>query len=477
MVIDAFGLTAEELRSQFPAVYQWLYDRVKPERDQNNRARLREQWWTFAEPRKTLRAALRNIDRYIATVETSKHRTFQFLPTTTLPEHKLIAIALDDAFHLGVLSSQLHVTWALATGGTLEDRPVYSKSTCFDTFPFPAEDTGLTPALRQKISTLAEQIDQHRKRVLGLLPSHASSPDQATTPVRVLPGADFWAFDSMRPPAIPEPAHPEPVNLSVQSSNQALAHTQKAQAASNPIAAAIPASTPLALTGTVATTKPAKDLTLTGLYNVLQALREGRALTSKEKQIHSVGLVGVLNTLHDELDAAVLAAYGWGDLAQLALSGDAAFTRPTYSATSQASSTPPRDFKDELLQRLVALNQRRTLEEAAGLVRWLRPAFQNPLAKTELPAQVQQALEVDFTSKLATPAATTQTWPSTLPEQVKAVAQVLTSSPAALTQAQIEACFSASGSLKKSLPTLLQTLAALGRAQASESDGTTVWRA
>jgi len=32
----------------------------------------------------------------------------------------------------------------------------------------------------------------------------------------------------------------------------------------------------------------------TGLYNVLQALREGRALNPKEKQIHNAGLVGVL---------------------------------------------------------------------------------------------------------------------------------------------------------------------------------------
>jgi len=109
-------------------------------------------------------------------------------------------------------------------------------------------------------------------------------------------------------------------------------------------------------------------------------------------------------------------------------------------------------------------------------VRWLRPAFQNPLAKTELPAQVQQALAVDFASNPATPAATPQTWPSTLPEQVKAVAQVLTSSPAALTLAQIEACFGASGSLKKSLPTLLQTLEALGRAQRVMLDGEALWR-
>ncbi|MCY7371849.1 MAG: hypothetical protein LH479_13555 [Polaromonas sp.] len=58
-------------------------------------------------------------------------------------------------------------------------------------------------------------------------------------------------------------------------------------------------------------------LTLTGLYNVLEALRDGRPLTLKEKVIHTQGLVSVLKDLHDESDAAVLPAYGWDDLMHL----------------------------------------------------------------------------------------------------------------------------------------------------------------
>jgi hypothetical protein len=77
----------------------------------------------------------------------------------------------------------------------------------------------------------------------------------------------------------------------------------------------------------------------------------------------------------------------------------------------------------------------------------------------------------------ATATATPQPWPGALPEQVTAVAQVLASSPQALTLAQITACFAASASLKKSLPTLLQTLEALGLAQQMQLGGTTVWRA
>jgi hypothetical protein len=55
-------------------------------------------------------------------------------------------------------------------------------------------------------------------------------------------------------------------------------------------------------------------LTLTGIYNVLEKLRSGDPLTAKEKQIHDQGLITVLRQIHDELDAAVLEAYGWQDL-------------------------------------------------------------------------------------------------------------------------------------------------------------------
>lgn len=43
-----------------------------------------------------------------------------------------------------MLSSRLHIVWALAKGGTLEDRPRYNSTLTFETFPFPE---GLTPNL------------------------------------------------------------------------------------------------------------------------------------------------------------------------------------------------------------------------------------------------------------------------------------------------------------------------------------------
>lgn len=64
-----------------------------------------------------------------------------------------------------------------------------------------------------------------------------------------------------------------------------------------------------------------------------------------------------------------------------------------------------------------------------------------------------------------TPPVTTQPWPPTLPEQVRAVAQLLGASPAPLPLPAIEASFKGKGPWKKGLPRILDTLEALGRAR------------
>lgn len=166
MVIDLFGLTEKEVRTQFSEVYQHIYAKVKPERDENRRESYKRYWWVHGEPRRDMRPALDGLPRYIATVETAKHRIFHFLDAAILPDNMLIAIGSDDAFHLGVLSSTAHCEWALQQGGTLEDRPRYNKAACFDPFPFP----DATPDQRRVIAELAEELDATRKAALAEVP-------------------------------------------------------------------------------------------------------------------------------------------------------------------------------------------------------------------------------------------------------------------------------------------------------------------
>ena len=130
-------------------------------RDVNNRESYRLNWWIFGEPRRELRPALEGLSRYIATVDTAKHRIFQILDRNIMCDDKCVLVACDDGFLLGVLSSRIHVSWSLHAGAKLEDRPVYSKTQCFDPFPFPDPPE----TLKARIRATAEELDALRKQV------------------------------------------------------------------------------------------------------------------------------------------------------------------------------------------------------------------------------------------------------------------------------------------------------------------------
>lgn len=130
---------------------------------------------------------------------------------------------------------------------------------------------------------------------------------------------------------------------------------------------------------------------------------------------------------------------------------------------------------ETLLERLVALNAKRAAEEAAGTVRWLRPDFQCKTAsgQTALDGMAETEAE-DSPSPVmpATPAAPAVKlpWPAGLPEQIKAVAEVLAGSGRALSLTDLESRFTARGRWRDRLPTIIDTLEALGRARRVGAD-------
>lgn len=335
-VIDVHGYSESELQSKLPQIYQWLLERVKPERLQNRDPRLQKYWWLHRRSREDLRSMLSGVSRYIATVETMKHRLFVFLDADILPDNKLVNIALSSADNLGILSSRIHTLWSQAAGSRLGvgNDSVYVKTTCFETFPFPEANETQKATIRD----LAERLDAHRKR----------------------------------------------------------------QQAQHP------------------------DLTLTGMYNVLEKLRSEEPLTAKEKTIHEQGLVSVLRELHDDLDRAVFDAYGWNDLAEQLVGLPGATTPLPDKPEAQAAA------EEELLKRLVELNAERAAEEAQGNIRWLRPEYQDPNYGQNLEQTTSTQAELDTSSQTA-PAATATSgktaWPKTMREQISAVRNTLQTGP------------------------------------------------
>ncbi len=141
-IVD-FGCTmSEEDASLYEAPFAYLTENVKSERSSNNREQYRRYWWRHGEPRPALRTELAKLSRYIATPEVAKHRIFVFIPVAVLPDKNLQVIARADDLTFGILHSRFHELWSLRLGTSLEDRPRYTPTTTFETFPFPA---GMTP--------------------------------------------------------------------------------------------------------------------------------------------------------------------------------------------------------------------------------------------------------------------------------------------------------------------------------------------
>ncbi|MBP1468962.1 class I SAM-dependent DNA methyltransferase, partial [Candidatus Chloroploca sp. M-50] len=138
MFIVDFGVDMPEADAALYALpFAHIEREVKPERAKNNRAAYRERWWLHVEPRPAMRRTLVPFQRFIGTPNLTKHRIFAWVYPPTIPDHQLIVFARDDDYFFGVLHSRPHEIWALRLGTSLEDRPRYTPSTTFETFPFP----------------------------------------------------------------------------------------------------------------------------------------------------------------------------------------------------------------------------------------------------------------------------------------------------------------------------------------------------
>ena len=240
--------------------FAFVTEHVKPTRVGKREARTNECYWLFQWSRPVMRRAIAPLHRHVVTPEVSKHRVFDWLPASVIADKNLVVIARADDTTFGILHSRLHELWSLRLGTSLEDRPRYTPTSTFETFPFP---DSLTPAdtAHQRTETLPGGAVIPANLPADIRP-HAEAIARAAA--RLVALRDRW----LNPPEWTERV-PEVVPLGMTSS---------------PYPDRI-----------VARPGHAKDLakrTLTNLYNQRPAW---------------------LADAHAALDAAVAAAYGWTD--------------------------------------------------------------------------------------------------------------------------------------------------------------------
>ena len=176
-IVD-FGWTMTEGDAAlYEAPFQHVKEHVHPMRQRNRREAYREYWWRHVEPRQGMWRALDGLSRYIATPRVAKHRLFAWLDARICPDSQLIVIARDDDVTFGILHSRFHEAWALRLGTSLEDRPRYTPTTTFETFPFPAGLTPNMPAKEYASEPRATAITEAARRLVELRDRWLNPPE------------------------------------------------------------------------------------------------------------------------------------------------------------------------------------------------------------------------------------------------------------------------------------------------------------
>lgn len=170
MWIVDFGIDMPESEAcLYEMPFEYVRTHVKPARDSVRNPLERSRWWLHGRPAPDLRAAVKGLNRYIATARVAKHRLFVFISAMTVPDGQIVVIARSDDYFLGVLHSKVHELWARGTGTQLREAESgfrYTPTTTFETFPFPwppgrePQDDPCVQAITQAAHELVEKRDR-----------------------------------------------------------------------------------------------------------------------------------------------------------------------------------------------------------------------------------------------------------------------------------------------------------------------------
>lgn len=203
-IID-FQESTENEAALYEAPFGHILKYVKPDRDKNRDTQRRTNWWKLGRSGQDLKRSSESCARIIVSPRVAKYRLFVWMHKRTLPDSAVVAIARDDDTTFGILHSRFHEIWALRMGTSLEDRPRYTPSTTFETFPFPA---GLTPNIpaadyagdprAQAIAAAAERLNTLRENWLNPADLVRREPEVVPGyPDRILP-VDERAADILK---------------------------------------------------------------------------------------------------------------------------------------------------------------------------------------------------------------------------------------------------------------------------------------
>jgi len=182
---------SEERASQYRLPWEWISERVRPERQRQNvrgeyvlRKPLPQRWWQYADKRPALYHAIGrgpSFERHpegwsghtrekiaLGTGRLSKFLTFSQLPSDFVASDQIVVFAVPDVSWQALLDSAVHHVWAWQYRSTRGVGVVglrYAQTDLFETFPCPKTDE----TSRQALVRLAQRLHGTRRRLCAEL--------------------------------------------------------------------------------------------------------------------------------------------------------------------------------------------------------------------------------------------------------------------------------------------------------------------
>jgi len=85
-------------------------------------------------------------------------------------------VATNQPYIFGILSSRMHLVWTSSVGGKFETRIQYSKTLCYNTFPFPDITTKQKENLNQYVFDILDERAKHPSKTMAQLYNPTTMP-------------------------------------------------------------------------------------------------------------------------------------------------------------------------------------------------------------------------------------------------------------------------------------------------------------
>jgi methylase of polypeptide subunit release factors len=144
--------------ADYPDCLAIVEEKVKPQRENDNRKIYREKWWHYAEKRPALYSTIAGMERVLVRAQVSKTWAWYFFPNKCVYDAKLIVFAFESVYEFSLLQSTHHWEWSINYGTTLRLDMSYTPTTNFETFPF--------PKMMENLEGIGKIYYEHRQQIM-----------------------------------------------------------------------------------------------------------------------------------------------------------------------------------------------------------------------------------------------------------------------------------------------------------------------